>query len=130
MVDAAGAEAVPARLPWDNETGIRFGILTEPAAAFVGTPGIQIELVKARDPESKGIVERMNRFFRSRFMSGRAFTSPEDFKQQVAGWLPIANNRLARSRRGRPGDLVRIDRLAVRGLPPMAPEVMIRNSGS
>ncbi|WP_327013765.1 helix-turn-helix domain-containing protein [Cryobacterium sp. GrIS_2_6] len=122
------AEAVPARLTWDNETGIGRGKLTDPAAAFAGTLGTQIKLLKARDPESKGMVERMNRFFRSRFMSGRAFTSPDDFNQQLAGWLPIANNRLSRSRRGRPQDLVRIDRAAMRGLPPMAPEVMFRNS--
>ncbi|WP_241978342.1 integrase core domain-containing protein [Cryobacterium sp. Hz9] len=122
------AETVPARLTWDNETGIGRGKLTEPAAAFADTLGTQIKLLKARDPESRGMVERMNRFFRSRFMSGHAFTSPDDFNQQLAGWLPLANNRLSRSRRGRPGDLVSIDRAAMRGLPPMAPEVMFRNS--
>jgi len=122
------AESVPARLTWDNEAGIGRGKLTEPAAAFAGTLGTQIKLLKARDPESKGMVERMNRFFRSRFMSGRSFASPEDFNQQLAGWLPIANNRMSRSRRGRPGDLVAVDRAAMRRLPPVAPEVMFRNS--
>nr|WP_104125714.1 DDE-type integrase/transposase/recombinase [Cryobacterium sp. Y57] len=122
------AEAVPARLTWDNESGIGRGKLTEPAAAFAGTLGTQIKLLKARDPESKGMVERMNRFFRSRFMSGRTFTSPDDFNEQLAAWLPLANNRLSRSRRGRPNDLISRDRAAMRGLPPMAPEVMFRNS--
>jgi hypothetical protein len=122
------AESVPSRLTWDNEAGIGRGKLTEPAAAFAGTLGTQIKLLKARNPESKGMVERMNRFFRSRFMSGRTFASPEDFNQQLAGWLPIANNRLSRSRRGRPGDLVAVDRAAMRRLPPVAPEVMFRNS--
>ena len=122
------AGAVPARLTWDNESGIGRGKLTEPATAFAGTLGTQIKLLKARDPESKGMVERMNRFFRSRFMSGRVFTSPEDFNQQLAGWLPIANNRMSRSRRGRPGDLIAADRAAMRALPPIAPEVVFRNS--
>jgi hypothetical protein len=122
------AGAVPTRLTWDNESGIGRGKLTEPAAAFAGTLGTQIKLLKARDPESKGMVERMNRFFRSRFMSGRAFTSPDDFNEQLAAWLPVANNRLSRSRRGRPNDLIDIDRAAMRGLPPVAPEVMFRNS--
>lgn len=122
------AEAVPARLTWDNEAGIGRGKLTEPAAAFAGTLGTQIQLLKARDPESKGMVERMNRFFRSRFMSGRTFTSPDDFNEQLTAWLPVANNRFSRSRRGRPNDLISIDRAAMRGLPPMAPEVMFRNS--
>jgi Integrase core domain len=122
------ASAVPTRLTQDNESGIGRGKLTEPAAAFAGTLGTQIKFLKARDPESKGMVERMNQFFRSRFMSGRTFTSPDDFNEQLAAWLPIANNRLSRSRRGRPNDLVSIDRAAMRGLPPMAPEVMFRNS--
>ncbi|MEB0266897.1 hypothetical protein [Cryobacterium sp. 10I5] len=78
------AEAVPARMTWDNDTSISCGKLTGPAAAFVGTLGTQIKLLKAREPESKGMVERMNRFFRSRFMSGRAFTSPDAFNQQLA----------------------------------------------
>ena len=115
-------------MTWDNETGIGRGRLTEPAAAFAGTLGTQITLLKARDPESKGSVERMNRFFRSRFMPGRSFTSPADFNDQLREWLPIANARLSRSRRGRPNDLVSIDRAVMRGLPPVAPEVVFRNS--
>lgn len=122
------AEAVPTRLTWDNESGIGRGKLTEPAAAFAGTLGTQIKLLKARDPESKGMVERMNRFFRSRFMSGRSFTSPDDFNEQLAAWLPLANNRFSRSRRGRPNELISIDRAAMRGLSPMVPEVVFRNS--
>jgi hypothetical protein len=119
---------LPTRLTWDNESGIGRGKLTEPAAAFAGTLGTEIKLLKARDPESKGMVERMNQFFRSRFMSGRTFTSPDDFNAQLAVWLPVANNRLSRSRRGRPNDLISIDRAAMRDLPPMAPEVLFRNS--
>ena len=122
------AGAVPQRLTWDNETGIGRGKLTEPAAAFAGTLGTEIKLLKARDPESKGGVERMNRFFRSRFMPGRAFASPDDFNTQLAEWLPVANARMSRSRRGRPHELVAADRAAMRGLPPVAPEVMFRNA--
>lgn len=122
------AGAVPQRLTWDNETGIGRGKLTEPAAAFAGTLGTEIKLLKARDPESKGGVERMNRFFRSRFMPGRVFASPDDFNTQLADWLPVANARVSRSRRGRPHELVVADRAAMRGLPPVAPEVMFRNA--
>ena len=122
------AQAVPQRLLWDNESGIGRGKLTEAAAAFAGTLGCEIKLLKPRDPESKGMVERMNRFFRSRFMPGRTFTSPEDFNAQMAAWLPIANSRFSRSRRGRPIDLVTADRAAMRALPPVAPEVVFRNT--
>ena len=126
LIQEAGA--VPARLTWDNETGIGRGRLTDPAAAFAGTLGTEIKLLKARDPESKGGVERMNRFFRSRFMPGRVFASPEDFNTQLGEWLPIANARVSRSRRGRPAELVAADRAMMRSLPPVAPEVMFRNS--
>jgi len=126
LIEEAGA--VPARLTWDNETGIGRGRLTDPAAAFAGTLGTEIKPLKARDPESKGGVERMNRFFRSRFMPGRVFTSPDNFNAQLAAWLPVANARLSRSRRGRPNELVAADRAMMRSLPPVAPEVMFRNS--
>ena len=122
------AGAVPARLTWDNETGIGRGKLTDSAAAFAGTLGTEIKLLKARDPESKGGVERMNRFFRSRFMPGRIFASPDDFNTQLNEWLPTANARMSRSRRGRPVELVAADRASMRALPPVAPEVVFRNS--
>jgi transposase len=121
------AQAVPSRLLWDNESGIGRGKLTEAAAAFAGTLGCEIKLLKPRDPESKGMVERMNRFFRGRFMPGRTFASPADFNAQMADWLPIANSRFSRARRGRPIDLVTTDRAAMRALPPVAPEVLFRN---
>jgi transposase len=122
------AQALPSRLLWDNETGIGFGKLTQAAAAFAGTLGCEIKLLAPRDPESKGMVERMNRFFRSRFMPGRTFASPVNFNSQMAAWLRIANSRFSRSRRGRPSDLVVADRAAMRALPPVAPEVLFRNS--
>ena len=122
------AGAVPARLTWDNETGIGRGKLTDPAAAFAGMLGTEIKLLKARDPESKGGVERINRFFRSRFIPGRMFASPDDFNSQLDEWLPTANACMSRSRRGRPHELVAADRAAMRALPPVAPEVVFRNS--
>jgi len=66
MIQEAGA--VPARLIWDSEAGIGRAKLTESAAAFagtLGTLGTQIKLLRARDPESKGMVERSNRFFKT-----------------------------------------------------------------
>ena len=61
-------------------------------------------------------------------MPGRAFASPDDFNDQLQAWLPVANARLSRSRRGRPNELVAADRAMMRSLPPVAPEVMFRNS--
>ena len=122
------AMAVPKRLLWDNETGVGKGKLTDRAAAFAGTLGTEIKLLKARDPESKGMVERRNRFFRSSFMPGRHFASPQDFNDQMDDWLPLANARHSRSRRARPVDLIERDRAAMRPLSPVAPDVLFRNT--
>ncbi|TFD24076.1 IS21 family transposase [Cryobacterium lyxosi] len=126
LLQAAGA--VPLRLTWDNETGIGKGKLTERTAAFAGTLGTEIKLLKARDPESKGMVERRNRFFRSSFMPGRHFASPQDFNEQIADWLPLANARHSRSRRARPIDLIEQDRAAMRPLSPVPPDVLFHNT--
>jgi hypothetical protein len=122
------ARAVPPRLTWDNESGIGKGKLTERTAAFAGTLGTEIKLLKARDPESKGMVERRNRFFRSSFMPGRHFASPQDFNEQITDWLPLANARHSRSRRARPMDLIEQDRAAMRPLSPVPPDVLFHNT--
>ncbi|MGA7205018.1 MAG: IS21 family transposase [Specibacter sp.] len=120
------AAAVPAKLVWDNETGIGRGKLTEAASAFAGVLGTEIRLLPPRDPESKGMVERMNGFFRRGFMPGRDFTDPHDFNDQLDAWLPTANARYTRSRHGAPADLVAADRAAMRPLGPVAPEALFR----
>lgn len=120
------ADAVPARLLWDNETGIGRGKLTEAASAFAGVLGTEIKLLPPRDPESKGMVERMNGFFRRGFMPGRDFIDPHDFNDQLHAWLPRANARYTRTRGGTPADLVAADRAAMRPLGPIAPEAVFR----
>ena len=122
------AGAVPKQLVWDNESGIGQGRLTEPAAVFAGVLGCEIRQLPPRDPESKGIVERMNRYFRQGFMPGRSFASPLDFNDQLADWLPRANARYSRTRHGRPAELFARDRDAMRPLTPVAPEFTFRSS--
>ncbi|TDL31555.1 IS21 family transposase [Arthrobacter nitrophenolicus] len=122
------AGAVPKQLVWDNESGIGQGRLTEPAAAFAGVLGCEIRQLPPRDPESKGMVERMNRYFRQGFMPGRTFASPLDFNDQLADWLPRANARYSRTRHGRPAELFVRDRDAMRPLTPVAPDFAFRSS--
>jgi hypothetical protein len=74
------------------------------------------------------MVERMNRFFRQRFMPGRDFRSPTDFNGQLQDWLPKANHRYSRSRHGRPDELIVLDRERMRELPPVTPEAVFRNA--
>jgi hypothetical protein len=71
---------------------------------------------------------RRNRFFRSSFMPGRNFASPQDFNEQITDWLPLANARYSRSRRARPMDLIEQDRAAMRPLSPVPPDVLFRNT--
>ena len=74
---------VPHRLVWDNEAGIgRRNMLTKPAAFFAGSLATRFVQLKPRDPESKGIVERANRYLETSFLPGRVFVSPQDFNTQ------------------------------------------------
>jgi hypothetical protein len=94
---------------------------------FAGTLGTRVRLLPARDPESKGVVERNNGFFETSFLPGRTFAGPEDFNAQLAGWLPRANTRLVRATGARPVEALGIDLAAMTALPPLAPVVGLSN---
>jgi hypothetical protein len=69
--------AISHRLVWDSEAGIgRRKVLTRDVAFFAGEVAARIGQLKPCDPESKGIVERANRFLETSFLPGRVFTSP------------------------------------------------------
>jgi transposase len=114
--------AIPHELWWDNEAGIgRRGRLTDPVTALMGTLGSRLVQLKPYDPESKGMVERANRYLETSFLPGRSFTSPQDFNDQLAQWLPIANRRRVRVLDGRPVDFLAADRAQMLTLPPLPP---------
>jgi transposase len=114
--------AVPHELWWDNEAGIgRRGRLTDPVTALMRTLGSRLVQLKPYDPESKGVVERTNRYLETSFLPGRNFTSPEDFNSQLAQWLPTANARRVRILDGRPVDFLDRDRIQMLALPPVPP---------
>jgi hypothetical protein len=113
---------VPRRLVWDNEAGIgRGGRLAAGVPAFTGALATRIVQLRAYDPESKGAAGRDGGYLETSFLPGRVFASPADFNAQLAGWLPLANNRQIRSLGARPADLIEQDRAAMRPLPPAAP---------
>ena len=119
---------VPRRLIWDNEPGIGRGQRrAEGVAAFMGTLAARLVLLRPRDPESKGVVERRNGFFETSFMPGRRFASPGDFNAQFTDWLGRANGRRVRTLNARPVDLLDADRAAMLPLPPVAPQLGWRN---
>ena len=119
---------VPRRLLWDNERGIGRGTnRAEGVPAFMGTLATRLVLLRPRDPESKGIVERRNGWFEKSFMPGRSFASPADFNDQLGGWLGSANQRVVRTTKAAPTDRLEADRAAMLALPPVPPIVGWRN---
>ena len=121
---------VPHRLLWDNEAGIgRRNTLTKPAIFFAGSLATRFVQLKPRDPESKGIVERANRYLEDSFLPGRVFVSPQDFNTQLQHWLvTIANERTPRRTGTRASEGLITDRRAMLALPPVEPVVSLINS--
>lgn len=121
---------VPHRLVWDSEAGIgRRNTLMKPAAFFAGSLATRFVQLKPRGPESKGIVERANRYLEISFLPERVFLSPQDFNTQLQHWLvTVANERTPR-RTGRKASLALVtDRRAMLALPPVKPLVSLVNS--
>jgi transposase len=116
-----GLGGVPRRLVWDNEAGIgRRGRPAAGVAEFTGVLGTRLVQLKPFDPESKGVVERANRYLETSFLPGRTFDGAAGFNTQLAQWLPAANTRTVRRISARPFDLLAAD-LAAMGPPPPVP---------
>lgn len=76
--------ALPRRLLWDNEAGIgRGGKPVALMGEFCGVLGLRLTQTRPYDLETKGIVERFNRYIQTSFLPGRAFASPADFNDQL-----------------------------------------------
>ncbi|MBF4588458.1 transposase family protein, partial [Curtobacterium sp. VKM Ac-2887] len=60
---------IPKSLLWDREAAIGgLGRPTVLAATFTGTIATKLPLAPARDPETKGVVERANRYLETSFL--------------------------------------------------------------
>ena len=127
-------QAVPRELVWDNESGVgRWSRgrprLSEEFEAFRGTLGVGVRLLRPRDPESKGMIERGNGYYETSFLPGRSFTGPEDFTVQMSEWIAErANRRRHRGLGCQPIQRWDTDRAAMLPLPPVAPVVGWRTS--
>lgn len=118
--------AVPRTLVWDGEGAIgrwRQGKseLTQECQAFRGTLGAKVIVLKAREPEHKGIIERAHDHLERSFLPGRTFTGPDDFNRQLQDWLVVANGRTKRSLGCSPSERIAADKAAMLPLPPVAP---------
>ena len=86
-------------------------------------------VLRPRDPEAKGIIERAHDYLERSFLPGRAFTGPADFNTQLQGWLDVVNRRRRRALGCAPVDRVAADTAAMLPLPPVAPATGWRLSG-
>ena len=117
--------AVPRQLVWDNESGVgRYGganpKLTPEFTVLRGLLGTSVNILRPRDPESKGLVERANGYLETSFLPGRRFVSVADFDTQLCDWVARANTQPRRALGGAAAsDRIGADRAAMAALPPI-----------
>lgn len=126
--------AVPRTLVWDGEGAVgEYGggrnKLTRECHEFRGTLGTKVIVLRPRDPEAKGVIERAHDYLERSFLPGRTFTSPADFNTQLQAWLDVVNRRRRRALGCAPMDRVAADTAAMLPLPPLAPVTGWRWSG-
>jgi len=125
--------AAPRVLVWDGEGAIgrwRAGRveLTAECQAFRGALASKVLVLKPREPEHKGIIERAHDYLERSFLPGRGFTGPDDFNTQLQQWLQLVNARPRRALGCAPTDRITADRQAMLVLPPVAPATGWRSS--
>jgi transposase len=128
-----GLGAVPRTLVWDGEGAIgrwRSGRveLTGDCQAFRGVLGTKVVVLKPREPEHKGIIERAHDYLERSFLPGRIFSGPGDFNHQLQQWLQLVNGRTRRVLGCAPTDRIGADRQAMLTPPPVAPQVGWRSA--
>jgi transposase len=116
--------ALPETLVWDREGAIHAGggQPTDAFASFCGQLRVGWLILKARDPEAKGALERSHRFLRTSFESGRSFANELDYQAQLDAWCERANARTHRTLRCRPAERLAEERKRMRPLPAALPD--------
>lgn len=125
--------AVPRTLVWDGEGAIgrwRAGHaeLTGECQAFRGTLGAKVVVLRPREPEHKGIIERSHDYLERSFLPGRMFSGPDDFNVQLQQWLAVVNGRQRRVLGCAPTARIVADKAAMLSLPPVPPVTGWRTS--
>jgi transposase len=116
--------ALPERLVWDREAAIAAGGRpTEAFAAFCGQLGVGWIILDRGDAQAKGVLERSHRYLRTNFLPGRRFANEADFQAQLDSWCDKANRRSHRTTRAVPGERLAQERVRMRPLPAVMPDV-------
>ncbi len=117
---------LPESLVCDREGALHAGggRPTVPFAAFCGELGVGWCFLEPRDPQSKGVVERLQGYAETSFEPGRSFANELDFQQQLDRWFAErANVRFHRTLRCRPADRLAEELTVMRPLPERMPDV-------
>jgi hypothetical protein len=117
---------LPETLVWDREGALHAGQgrPSAPFAAFLGELGLGWRFLAPRDPQSKGVVERLQGYLESSFEPGRTFASELAFQQQLDRWFSErANRRFHRTLRCRPAERLGEELAVMRPLPERLPDV-------
>lgn len=117
--------ALPQTLVWDRQAGLHAhgGRPTAEFASFCGALRVGWHFCEPRDPQAKGIVERLQEFMETSFEPGRAFANELAFGLQLDGWFDErANRRTHKTLRCRPIDRLAEEHAAMAPLPTAAPD--------
>lgn len=117
--------ALPARVIWDREGAIHRGggQPTDAFAAFCGYLGLGWQILEPRDPQAKGMLERLHDFIEKSFEPARSFASELDFQDQLDRWFAgRANSRIHRTLRAVPAERLELERPRMRPLPDPMPD--------
>jgi transposase len=115
---------LPGTLVWDRQAGIhaRDGRPSEAFAALCGQLKVGWHFCRPRDPQAKGVVERLQGYAETNFEPGRLFAGELDFQDQLDAWFAKANARLHRAIRARPVDRLAEELEVMAALPDLAPD--------
>ncbi|MGH2996433.1 MAG: IS21 family transposase [Gaiellaceae bacterium] len=117
---------LPETLVWDREGALHAGggRPTEPYAAFCGALRVGWCFLEPHDPESKGVVERLQGYLETSFEPGRSFAGELDFQEQLDRWFgERANVRFHRTLRSRPVDRLAEELTVMPPLPERPPDI-------
>jgi transposase len=112
--------ALPQTLVWDRQAGLHAGDgrPTDAFAAFCGALKVGWHFCDPRDPQAKGVVERLQDFAERSFEPGRMFANELDYQLQLDAWFDErANPRMHKTLRCRPIDRLVEERSVMAPLP-------------
>jgi hypothetical protein len=116
---------VAGTLVWDREGALHAGDgrASDALAGYCGSLRCGWYLCQARDPQAKGVVERLQGFMETSFEPGRRFANHLDYQHQLDEWFSVrANGRVHKTLRCRPQDRLGDDVTAMLPLPARAPD--------